>query len=85
MRRIVGVVASLALAACAPRATSISSEHPANPDAPIGRLAGPPPALRPGVATAEPAVDHSKMNMMPDTNPAPVDHSKLDDPHAGHE
>lgn len=87
MRRVVGMVASLAFAACAPRAMSISSEHPANPDAAIGRLAGPPPALRPGVATVEPAraVDHSKMNMPKEIEPKkiepktkPVDHSKMD-------
>ncbi len=40
------------LAGCAPRALAVTAEHPASPDAPAGRLSGPPPALRPGVAEA---------------------------------
>ncbi|MEJ7603039.1 MAG: hypothetical protein WKG01_34450 [Kofleriaceae bacterium] len=43
------VLASL-VTGCAPRAVTLTPTHPANPDAPAGRLAGPPPALRPGVA-----------------------------------
>ncbi|MBA3541764.1 MAG: hypothetical protein H0T79_19275 [Deltaproteobacteria bacterium] len=39
----------LGAAACAPRAMPVSADHPANPDAETGRLAGPPAALRPGV------------------------------------
>jgi hypothetical protein len=35
---------------CAPTAIAVGPEHPANPDGPTGRLAGPPPALRAGVA-----------------------------------
>lgn len=38
------------LLGCAPQAMTVTPEHPANPDAPTGRLAGPPPALRAGVA-----------------------------------
>lgn len=57
-------IAFLLFAACSPTAMSTPAEHPANPDAPIGRLAGPPAALRPGVADAstpggQPSVDHS--------------------------
>lgn len=40
------------LAACSPSAVKIDANHPANPKAPVGRLAGPPPALRPGVVDA---------------------------------
>lgn len=36
--------------ACAPRALSLPPGHPARTDAPTGRLAGPPAALRAGVA-----------------------------------
>jgi len=44
------------LSACAPAATPLGATHPANPRAPTGRLAGPPPALRKGVAESpEPA------------------------------
>jgi hypothetical protein len=54
------------VAACAP-ATRLPAQHPARRDAPAGRLAGPPPALRAGVADdargrsnppAEPPVHH---------------------------
>ena len=34
--------------ACTPRAMPVSANHPANPDAEVGRLAGPPVALQPG-------------------------------------
>lgn len=40
-------------AGCAPRAIAVTPDHPAHPDAAPGRLAGPPAALRPGVATRE--------------------------------
>ncbi len=52
-----GLLVALTLAVgCAPRAMPLTPEHPANPDAEPGRLAGPPAALRPGVAQpAEPA------------------------------
>lgn len=38
---------------CAPRAMTVTPDHPAHPDAEPGRLAGPPSALRPGVVTLE--------------------------------
>jgi hypothetical protein len=37
------------LVACSPSGLSIDAEHPANANAPAGRLAGPPPALHSGV------------------------------------
>lgn len=44
------VVLALAVAtACAVRAPARPTTHAANPAAPTGRLAGAPPALRPGV------------------------------------
>ncbi|MGN6105630.1 MAG: hypothetical protein ACTHU0_11035 [Kofleriaceae bacterium] len=49
--------ALLLLASCAPRAMPLTADHPANPEAPTGRLAGPPPALRPGVAAEPPPPD----------------------------
>jgi len=49
------VLAVLALAGCAPRAYRIEASHPASPTAPIGRLAGPPAALRAGVVEPAPA------------------------------
>jgi len=50
-----GLAAILAaLAGCAPAALAVTPEHPASPDAPGGRLAGPPAALRPGVVEAAP-------------------------------
>ena len=49
-----------ALAGCAVRAAPLPAGHPANPGAPVGRTAGAPAALRPGVveyrdAPGEPA------------------------------
>lgn len=41
------------LSSCAPRALPLTPEHPAHPDAEPGRLAGPPPALRPGIVQLE--------------------------------
>ena len=41
------------LSACAPRALVVTKDHPAHRDAPTGRLAGPPAALRPGVVSIE--------------------------------
>ena len=50
------VLAALLAVGCTPRALPLGPEHPARVDAPTGRLAGPPPALRPGAAArAEPA------------------------------
>lgn len=40
------------LGACSPAALSLAPDHPARPSAPAGRLAGPPAALRPGIADA---------------------------------
>ena len=48
MRLLAGVLGAL-LAACAPRVARVGAEHPASPEAAVGRLAGPPAALRPGV------------------------------------
>jgi len=42
------------LVGCTPPGLTTSAEHPANPSAPVGRLAGPPPALEPGVADMAP-------------------------------
>lgn len=60
------LTAALLAAGCAPHVTSIGPDHPANPEAEPGRLAGPPAALRVGVALLEepppqprgPAHDH---------------------------
>ena len=41
---------ALVAVGCNPPAVSLPAGHPARPDAPPGRLAGPPAALRPGVA-----------------------------------
>jgi hypothetical protein len=54
--RAIAFVISLLAVACTPRALPLGPEHPARADAPTGRLAGPPPALRPGAsAPADPA------------------------------
>lgn len=45
------LVIVLLLASCAPRAYRVDASHPASPSAPIGRLAGPPVALRPGAGS----------------------------------
>jgi hypothetical protein len=42
-------VLALALCACATQPAPLPATHPANPGAPAGRLAGPPPSIRPGV------------------------------------
>ena len=39
-----------AIVGCSPAAMNTGVDHPASPQAPTGRLAGPPPALAPGVA-----------------------------------
>jgi hypothetical protein len=49
MKPISRVVLVCLVTSCAARAPKITANHPANPDAPTGRLAGAPPALRPGV------------------------------------
>lgn len=58
IRLVISVV--LGLAACAPRATQVPASHPASPAAPTGRLAGPPPALRPGVVEPPPKAPDGK-------------------------
>lgn len=61
------MIVALALAGCATTARPLPADHPANPSAPAGRLAGAPPALRRGVVEYKdvPAVRRE----------APVDHS----------
>lgn len=46
------IALAIVLAGCAPT-TTLPAGHPARPDAPTGRLAGPPAALRAGVAAPE--------------------------------
>lgn len=61
------MILALALAGCASAAKPLPSTHPASASAAPGRLAGAPPALRPGV------VDYKDV---PKTrSEAPVDHS----------
>jgi len=45
------VLAVVVCAGCAVAVPSLPADHPANPRAPTGRLAGPPATLRPGVVT----------------------------------
>ena len=47
------LLAVLFAVGCAPRAMPLAADHPANPEAEPGRLAGPPSALRAGVAHLE--------------------------------
>lgn len=61
------------LAACTPRALPLTPEHPAHPDAPGGRLVGPPAALPSGGRQAKPSV------APPAQPPAPEPHG-----HEGH-
>ena len=49
MTFLVKAILLAVIAGCAPAAMKTGPEHPASPDAPTGRLAGPPAALRPGV------------------------------------
>jgi hypothetical protein len=55
------------LVGCTPAGITTSAEHPANPNAPVGRLAGPPAALRPGVADVLTPTP-------PTTTPPPAEH-----------
>lgn len=41
---------AIGFAACSPASLPLAPDHPARSSAPTGRLAGPPAALRPGVA-----------------------------------
>lgn len=43
------LVVLVLLAGCAAKQRPVPATHPASADAPVGRLAGAPPALRPGV------------------------------------
>jgi hypothetical protein len=54
MTRALVLAITLALGACAP-SVALSPQHPARADAASGRLAGPPAALRAGVADDVPA------------------------------
>jgi hypothetical protein len=64
--RALAPVLLVPLVACAVDAPALSAQHPANPAAPAGRLAGAPASLRPGVvvypdvpaAAAEPPEHH---------------------------
>jgi hypothetical protein len=47
-------LAAVLAAGCTPRALPLGPEHPARADAPTGRLAGPPPALRPVASSSAP-------------------------------
>ncbi len=65
-------------AACSPTAMTLTPENPAHPEAQVGRLAGPPPALRPGVTesadappVSAPAVQHPPGHEMPEQGTAP--------------
>jgi hypothetical protein len=50
MRRLALAVVAV-LASCATTPPALPASHPASARAPIGRLAGPPATLRPGVVT----------------------------------
>jgi hypothetical protein len=66
---LLGLLGLLGLGGCAPRAMTITPDHPASPDAPIGRLAGPPPALRPGVVEAAPPARPEPSKQAPPASP----------------
>lgn len=66
------LVVALALGACAASPPPLAAAHPANPQAPVGRLAGPPPSLRKGV------VDYKDVPAMREAAPPPTHH------HHGH-
>jgi hypothetical protein len=64
---VIAWLATLALAGCATTPAPLPTSHPAQASAPGGRLAGAPPALRPGVV---------EYKDVPKTrSEAPVDHS----------
>jgi len=72
--RLAAALLLAALVGCAPAAMPLTAEHPASPEAPTGRLAGPPPALRPGVADAAPAASEPAKPAPPSSPPAGHDH-----------
>lgn len=71
MRHVMWVIA-LGLAGCAVSRTPLPASHAANASAPTGRLAGAPPALRPGV------VEYKDVPPLRNDQPAPEHH------HHGH-
>lgn len=64
------------VAACAPPATRITAQHPASPASEPGRLAGPPAALRPGVAdpATPPAAQPARLEAPKPPPPPPHQH-----------
>jgi hypothetical protein len=58
----------LALAGCAVQRAPAPANHPANPSAPTGRLAGPPPSLRTGAA------DYKDVPPLRKDDPTPAHH-----------
>ncbi|MEO8846645.1 MAG: hypothetical protein ABI591_27105 [Kofleriaceae bacterium] len=61
------MLALILLASCAVEPSALTAQHPANPSADTGRLAGAPATLRPGVASY---VDVPALR----TDPAPAPH-----------
>jgi hypothetical protein len=73
---VVKAILLAVLAGCAPAAMNVGPDHPASAEAPTGRLAGPPPALRAGIADIsipEPVKqgDHSGHAAPSEPEPAP--------------
>lgn len=87
--RLAATLLLAALVGCAPAAMPLTAEHPASPEAPTGRLAGPPPALRPGVAdatpAAAPAASEPAKPSPPSPSPAPSPSPTPSPPPAGHD
>lgn len=78
------LLAAMLLVACTPRAMTMSPEHPANPSAPVGRTAGAPAALRPGVATLDdPPPSPTEGPPASSDMPAGMDHSQHGSPPSG--
>jgi len=65
---------------CTPAAMTVGAEHPANPDAPAGRVAGPPPALRPGAADPVPVPPPPPVEVKPPEPTKPADRPKPAEP-----
>jgi hypothetical protein len=74
--RIAMLLLALAAPACTPRAVSLPPGHPARADAPVGRLAGPPASLPPGVAADA---------LVPPPPPAPGTGARGHGAHGSHE
>jgi len=68
--------AFVVLVSCTPSAITVGAEHPANPDAPAGRVAGPPPALRPGAADPVPVPPPPPVVVKPPEQTKPVEQPK---------